>query len=256
MSVARTELRIHVRPVKLGRAPKLVRFAPPDPLEIGAERRERDPAFRRGLVIIGLLTLWLLAWLFVRWLVQPPWLAKLPDIATETVSLVETAGAFTLAFLWAGLGWRYWRRSQQAAQPVPTILTLEKLQSLTPEAFERYVAGLFRQKGYEVVVRGSSGDLGVDLELTGPQGRRAIVQCKRYHNTIGAEIVRELFGTLVHEGVIWAFLVTTADISDAAREWASGKPITLIDGSTLLEVARSLRQKNRGAALQPAELDA
>jgi restriction system protein len=119
---------------------------------------------------------------------------------------------------------------------------LEDLQRLSPKAFERYVASLFKSKGYRVGIRGGSGDLGVDLELAGMRGRRAIVQCKRYQNTIGAEIIRELYGTLIHEGVHWAFLVTTAEISDAARQWAEGKPITLIDGAMLLDVAHALGQ--------------
>ncbi|MCB0000495.1 MAG: restriction endonuclease, partial [Anaerolineales bacterium] len=40
-----------------------------------------------------------------------------------------------------------------------------------------------------------------------------------------------------------AFLVTTADISDAAREWAQYKPITLIDGETLVQIATSLQNQ-------------
>ena len=45
----------------------------------------------------------------------------------------------------------------------------------------------------------------------------------------------------MHEGVAHAFLVTTADISDAARAWSQGKPMTLIDGATLVEIAQSLQ---------------
>ena len=66
------------------------------------------------------------------------------------------------------------------------------------------------------------------------------MQCKRYRNAIGPDIVRELFGTMIHEGVHHAFLVTTADISPAARDWASDKPMTLIDGLTLVKIAESL----------------
>jgi restriction system protein len=111
---------------------------------------------------------------------------------------------------------------------------------MDPDDFEKYVGQLFRQKGYRVRLRGSKGDLGVDLELTQPSGKRAIVQCKRYHNTVGPKVVRELYGTLVHEQVPHAFLVTTADISDAARQWAQFKPITLIDGETLVKIAAAL----------------
>ena len=100
---------------------------------------------------------------------------------------------------------------------------LDELQDLSPKEFEHYVAGLFRRKGYRAVVRGRAGDHGVDLELRAPTGKRAIVQCKRYQNTVGEDVVRELFGTLIHE-----------------RDWAQGKPITLIDGRTLVRIAASL----------------
>lgn len=242
MTIVQIDLRIRQQPVRLLQA------SASDPLEIGTAAQRQAHAFRRGFVIIGILTAWFLGWLALRWVFQPRWLNLLPGVVTEVITLVETAGAFTLSFLWAGLGWRYWLRSRQQtgadAAEATIALAVDKLQSLSPGGFERYVAGLFRQKGYTVVLRGSSGDLGVDLELTGPHGRRAIVQCKRYQHTIGAEIVRELYGTLMHEGVMWGFLVTTADISDAAREWAAGKPLTLIDGATLVEVAKALRQKN------------
>ena len=73
----------------------------------------------------------------------------------------------------------------------------------------------------------------------------AIVQCKRYQNTVGAELVRELYGTLMHEKALHAFLITTADISSAAREWAQGKPITLIDGATLMAIAAALESSKQ-----------
>ncbi len=122
-------------------------------------------------------------------------------------------------------------------------MTKEQLFELDPKSFEYYVAGLFRQKGYAVTVRGRSGDHGVDLELKSARDKRAIVQCKRYRGTVGEKIVRDLFGTLLHERASRAFLVTTADISDAAAKWSQGKPITLIDGDTLVEIAASLNQQ-------------
>ena len=46
---------------------------------------------------------------------------------------------------------------------------------------------------------------------------------------------------MIHEGVHHAILVTTADISQAARDWARSKPMTLIDGQALVQIAESLR---------------
>jgi restriction system protein len=85
--------------------------------------------------------------------------------------------------------------------------------------------------------------MGVDVMLTKENGQRAVVQCKRYRHTVGPDIVRELFGTMVHERVHHAFLVTTADISDGARDWAADKPLTLIDGTLLVQIVAALEEK-------------
>lgn len=214
----------------------------------GASQPSRR-AYLSGLLLIGCLTIALLSWLAYRWLWQPVWLAALPERLRELLLLVETAGAFTIAFIWAGLALRRWRRVRVGARPPARAAAVRaSLYELTPAQFEQYVAGLFQRKGYYVVMRGGSGDHGVDLELQDRRtGRRAIVQCKRYQRTVGAETVRELYGTLLHELAYHAFLVTTADISAAAREWAQGKPITLIDGRTLVEIDQSLQQKGHGA---------
>ncbi len=197
----------------------------------------RQPVSLNSRWIIGLLTAVYLLWLFVRVISQPAWLADLPSLLSELLQLLEIGWLATLTVVW---GLVLWRQRLEKSQPLPP-LTLEELYNLHPADFERYVARLFRKKGYKASVRGRSGDLGVDLMVTRSGGRRAIVQCKRYRNTIGPDVVRELYGTLIHEGVSHAFLVTTAEISDSARAWAQGKPMTLIDGQTLVAIARSLQ---------------
>jgi restriction system protein len=196
-------------------------------------------AGRRGWRLITLLSLGFAVWLGYRYLGRPAWPERLPVTLVEILSLSEAAAAFTLSFLWLVLGWRAYRRGQGGQAPMPA-LSVEALYALSPADFERYVGRLFRRKGYRVRVRGRSGDLGVDLEITRRGGKRAIVQCKRYRHTVGAEVVRELYGTLIHERVAHAFLVTTADISDAARKWAAGKPMTLIDGDMLAQLTAVL----------------
>ena len=205
-------------------------------------QREKLPVqtYRWGLFTIAGTTLLFLSWLFYHWFIQPNWVIRLPTLLTEWIQLAEAAGIFTITFIWSAILWRQ-RRQIISSPPLPD-LTLDQLYNLSPRAFERYVADLFLQKGYQVRVRGRSGDLGVDLEISDGQGRRAIAQCKRYQKTIGAETVRELYGTLIHERANRAFLVTTAEISTAAREWVKGKPITLIDGKTLVQISTSLKQ--------------
>jgi hypothetical protein len=94
---------------------------------------------------------------------------------------------------------------------------------------------------------GGPGDGGVDLRLERP-GRRAIVQCKWYGGYVGPAMVREVYGALVHEQADEAYLVTTGRLSAAARRWAAGKPLLLIDGEAFEETRRPLgRRLVRGA---------
>lgn len=186
------------------------------------------------LAVLG--TLLFLYWVVYRFVVRPAWLGMLPEDTQLTFDLLEAAATFALVVLWIAIGW-FWLERRHKNKAVKNRSDLYKL---SPTAFEHYVADLFRQRGYTVHVRGKSGDLGVDLELISDTGRRAIVQCKRYQRTVGPDIVRELYGTLIHERVARAFLVTTADISASAREWARGKPMTLIDGKTLAEIAQAV----------------
>ncbi|GAB4155221.1 MAG: hypothetical protein Fur0021_22440 [Candidatus Promineifilaceae bacterium] len=213
---------------------------PAETQETAGEKRQNS---RLGWVVISTITVLQLGWIGYHYLLRPAWLAGLPAWLAEWLQLAESAGIFTIVILWGGLWWRQKWQQRQAMAAIPEIaapLTVEGIYALSPGAFEQYVAGIFRRKGHGVRLRGGSGDLGVDLEIINPHGKRAIAQCKRYQNTVGAEVVRELYGTLIHERAAHAFLVTTADISDAARAWAQGKPITLIDGQTLLQIARQL----------------
>lgn len=195
-----------------------------------------------GRTLIALLTAVYLLWLFVRVISQPPWLMQLPPPLLELLRLAEIAGFVTLALMW-GLLW--WQRPQLPITAV-TPLNLEQLYALQPYEFEQYVADIFRQRGYRVKLHGRRGDNGVDLRLTQPNGKEAIVQCKRYRKSVGPDVVRELYGTLMHERVAHAFLVTTADISDAARAWAQGKPMTLIDGRSLAYIAAMMQKSGGG----------
>lgn len=199
---------------------------------------ENRRAVRHGRALIMTLTAVYLLWLFVRIFSQPGWLAQLPPALLDTLRLAEIAGFVTLALMWVLLWWQSREKPVTAVAP----LDIEQLYALQPYEFERYVADLFRQKGYRVKLHGRRGDNGVDLRLTQANGKQAIVQCKRYRKSIGPDIVRELYGTLMHERVAHAFLVTTADISDAARTWAQGKPMTLIDGQTLAHIAAVMQE--------------
>ena len=122
--------------------------------------------------------------------------------------LFTSAGLITLLLLW---GLIFWQRRVAAVPTRGPRMSVAELYALSPRAFEHFVGELFERRGYHVEVRGRAGDLGVDLALTRADGRRAVVQCKRYRHQVGPDIVRELFGTMVHERAFHGFQMCIRD---------------------------------------------
>jgi len=124
---------------------------------------------------------------------------------------------------------------------------LEDLLALSPVDFEAFVAELFRTYGYRVEIAGGHADHGVDLLIYNQQDEKGIVQCKRYSGSVGEPVVRDLYGTMQHEGAQRAYLITTGIFTKQALDWAMGKPIVLYDGESLITLIR--RTQKRGPKL-------
>ncbi len=132
-------------------------------------------------------------------------------------------------------------------------LLLASVATLSPQDFERRVLLLLQQLGWQHVEHvGGSGDRGVDLRGT-VGGQRYIVQCKRYTNTVGPHSVRELAGTLQHEGAERALLITSSRFGPDAWAWARGKPIELWDGAMLTQQIRAAEEAQRDPSHQAHE---
>lgn len=119
--------------------------------------------------------------------------------------------------------------------------------------FERLIGEGFRRRGYQVAETGGGGpDGGVDLMLD-KDGERGLVQCKHWRaSSVGVEVVRELYGLMTARGAVRGFVVTSGRYSNAAREFASGRNVELIDGTGLREL---LRDSRAGAAADKDAVD-
>jgi hypothetical protein len=110
---------------------------------------------------------------------------------------------------------------------------LEDLRSMSGVAFEQWTANLFTKHGYTVSATRVVGDHGIDLEME-REGRRVVVQCKRWSDTVGEPAVREFYGALLNAKADSGIFVTTSAFSTQARQFVVQKPITLFDLSSLL----------------------
>lgn len=109
------------------------------------------------------------------------------------------------------------------------------------EDFEYFVRELFDKMfnvdGGEVKVTQASHDGGVDaiaFDDDPIRGGKFVIQAKRYNNVVPVSAVRDLYGTMIHEGATKGILVTTSFYGKEAYDFSKDKPITLIDGQALL----------------------
>jgi predicted nucleic acid-binding Zn-ribbon protein len=139
------------------------------------------------------------------------------------------------------------KRRQEETRRKEARDSLEGMQRLSGTEFEELITSLFVKDGYKVTRCGGSGDEGIDLILHYMEAKD-VVQCKRWKADIGAPVIRDFYGAMMHIGARQGFVITTASFSANARAFASGKPILLIDGGYLLawaKGARSTREKER-----------
>jgi restriction system protein len=109
------------------------------------------------------------------------------------------------------------------------------IDAMTGPEFEQYVAGLMRRTGFRAVqVTGQAADLGADITAAAPDGRRVVVQCKRYAGSVGSPHVQRLNGTAwtIHRAEV-TMLVTTGRLTGHAVDLAVRCGITVIDRPAL-----------------------
>ncbi|RRR67036.1 MAG: restriction endonuclease [Candidatus Viridilinea halotolerans] len=184
-------------------------------------RRRRDAD--EGKVGLALL---LMAGLYGAYL----WLGTLPLAWQIAVGVIGFS--VTLLFIWSVVAViRRYRRKR---------LLRAELMSLSSTQFEERTKLLFADLGWRnLQLRGGSGDRGVDIDGEF-EGKRYIIQCKRYTKNVTPAMVRDLVGTLHIQKADRAILITTSGYTKQGYQEAQGLPVELWDGAMLAEqIARA-----------------
>jgi restriction system protein len=111
--------------------------------------------------------------------------------------------------------------------------SLDAVLAMKDREFEEHVAQLCRRDGCTGVERvGRTGDLGADVIGFLPDGRKVVIQCKRYaqHRSVGSGDIQTFNGTarLEHRAEIPVF-VASCVFTKPARAFAAKHALTLID---------------------------
>lgn len=115
--------------------------------------------------------------------------------------------------------------------PIDVISQIDKrpnLLELTPKEFEHFVHNLFDRMGFDTKIFKADGDGGVDCVAYDPtpiRGGKYVIQAKLYNKTVPPTAVRDLYGTMQHEGAQSGILITTSGFGPSSYEFANGKPL-------------------------------
>jgi len=129
-------------------------------------------------------------------------------------------------------------------EPIDILSTIDQrpnLLELKPKEFEAFIQNLFTKEGLETKLFRPGGDGGIDCMGYDPdpiRGGKIAIQAKLYTKTVAPTHVRDLWGTVQHEGALKGILITTSGYGPDSYKFAAGKPLSLIDGTGLLALCQ------------------
>ncbi|MFI8504547.1 restriction endonuclease [Streptomyces sp. NPDC085524] len=174
---------------------------------MAARRRRLKKKTRKKLQVWGAVTaVAAAAWVLANW--STVW----PVLVTVLAAAALGGAGWTLlrAHRQAVGRDRAWRAQEEARA---RELSMAEVDALTWQEFEKYIAELCRRDGCrDVVVSGKSGDLGADVVGYLADGRKLVIQCKKYatHRSVPSQDMQKFVGTArLEHGADVALFVTT-----------------------------------------------
>jgi restriction system protein len=158
-------------------------------------------------------------------------------------SRVSLDTALALAFALCIAGLVHALRAEARGHVLDVQRDLNTIKALDWREFENLVAEAYRRLGFSVEVTGGGGaDGGVDLILR-RGGEVILVQCKQWRlNSIGAPVVREMAGLMLHHGATEVKIVCVGRFTKDASAFALGKAIELVSGADLVSLVKSVQR--------------
>lgn len=170
------------------------------------------------------------------------------------VSLVVAAALFAIAYQFlpqfalfvalpfAGVAvyvaWKQFR----GKSPAGAAKCLAALREMPWDKFAALISEAYRRQGYAVE---ASANGAFDFMLR-RSGKLTLVQCRRWKvNQVGIGPVRELYEAMSRHEAFNCVCISAGEFSTNAREFAAGRPITLLSGAALADLVGAVGKTGR-----------
>ncbi|MCU0544116.1 MAG: restriction endonuclease [Oscillatoriaceae cyanobacterium Prado104] len=112
---------------------------------------------------------------------------------------------------------------------------IDRVDRMTGEEFEEFLACCFRNLGYAVETTPKTGDFGADLILS--KGRKkTVVQAKRYQGKVGNSAVQEVVSAIKYYGAQDAIVITNSNFTSNACKLALANGVQLWGREQLIDL--------------------
>lgn len=162
---------------------------------------------------------------------QPWWVSMLVAMAMFALGrLIFPPVAPFVAAPFVAIGIYFAWQQMRNLSPAMVEARLVALRRMTWDEFSSRIIEGYRRRGYEVeAARGGPFDFTLRQNA-----RVTLVQCRRWKaSSVGVGPVRELYEALEKHEAFNAICIAAGEFSEAARQFAAGKPITLVSNAEL-----------------------
>lgn len=131
-------------------------------------------------------------------------------------------------------------------------MKIEQLRKFQSNAFEQYIAHLYRQLGYHAKVTRRSGDGGKDIILKDSLGKTFYVECKCYakQSVVGRPVIQKLVAAAKGDNVTPLATVTTGRFTKGALEEAKKTDVQCIGPTELLQMIATVDEIEKNGTIR------
>ena len=174
---------------------------------------------------------------------QPWWISALVGLGffgIAQLAFPPVAPFVALPFLAIAVYVGY--RQLRTVSPGKVDARLKAVRELSWDQFSAIVTNAYQHQGYTVAPANKAA---YDFTLT-KQGRVTLLQCRRWKvNLLGIGPLQELAQAIASVDAYNGICITAGNLSPQAREFAAGKPITLVTGSELAVLVGQLKKSSK-----------
>ena len=116
---------------------------------------------------------------------------------------------------------------------------LDAIDQMTGREFEKFLAKLFKQLGYQVKRTPATADYGADLVIK-KGDIKAVVQAKRKQGSVGIKTVQEVTGAIGYYQANLGIVITNSKFTEPAKELAAKTDIMLFDRDDFKKLLKKL----------------